>query len=198
VDLNYNTYSIFPVLIHQFDVNGFDEIQNNLIDHAYDLKEKEPKGVLLSNYGGWQSSGFNIENEEDILQTFLVNCLSNFPVINKSCSMRVEAWVNINKPGDRNRIHDHPSCDLSGVLWIKTPKDCGQIEFTSPVQFQTFNEVESYTQEFKESFNYHHTYYFNPIEGRILVFPSHLQHEVKENKSNEDRISISFNIKFIK
>ena len=41
------------------------------------------------------------------------------------------------------------------------------------------------------------TYYFTPKEGRILIFPSNLQHEVKENKSDGDRISYSFNIKLI-
>ena len=41
------------------------------------------------------------------------------------------------------------------------------------------------------------TYNFYPKEGRILIFPSDLEHEVKENKSNEDRISYSFNIKLI-
>ena len=41
------------------------------------------------------------------------------------------------------------------------------------------------------------TYYFTPIEGRILLFPSSLEHEVEENKSDEDRISYSFNIKLI-
>jgi uncharacterized protein (TIGR02466 family) len=195
VDLNYSTHSIFPVLIHRFDVNGFSEIQDKLIDYAYSLKEKDPKGTLLSNYGGWQSEIFTINNEENVLQTFLVNCLSDFPVIKKSINMKVESWININKPGDYNRTHTHPCCDLSGVLWVKTPKDCGQIEFTSPVQFQAYNEVESYTDDFKNQNNLFHCYLFNPIEGRILVFPSHLRHEVKENKSNEDRISISFNIK---
>ena len=33
------------------------------------------------------------------------------------------------------------------------------------------------------------------IEGKILVFPAHLNHLVQENKSNEDRISVSFNIR---
>ena len=41
------------------------------------------------------------------------------------------------------------------------------------------------------------TYYFPPTEGRILIFPSNLDHEVKENKSDEDRISYSFNITLI-
>ena len=62
VDLNYKTNLIFPTPIHQFDVNGFDEIQNELIDYAYNLKEKEPEGALVSNRGGWQSLGFEIED----------------------------------------------------------------------------------------------------------------------------------------
>ena len=38
------------------------------------------------------------------------------------------------------------------------------------------------------------THSFVPHEGRILIFPSSLEHHVEENKSNEDRISYSFNI----
>ena len=109
--------------------------------------------------------------------------------------MCVEAWINVNKLGDYNIKHTHPTSDLSGVLWIKASKDCGKIEFQSPVEFQTYTEIESYTEDFKDSNNYYHTYYFSPTEGRMLVFPSHLQHQVRENKSNEDRISVSFNIR---
>ena len=46
MDLNYKVTNIFPVPIHQFDVNGFGEIQDELIDYAYNLK-KEDKGVTL-------------------------------------------------------------------------------------------------------------------------------------------------------
>ena len=41
------------------------------------------------------------------------------------------------------------------------------------------------------------TYYFIPKEGNVLIFSSNLQHEVKENKSDEDRISYSFNITLV-
>ena len=40
MDLNYSTINLFPVPIHQFDVNGFSEIQDKLIDYAYN-KAKE-------------------------------------------------------------------------------------------------------------------------------------------------------------
>ena len=197
MDLNYSTRNIFPVPIHIFDVNGFDGVKNELIDYAYNLK-KEDEGVSISNYGGWQSSGFEIVNEDDVLHSFLINCLSDFPSLKKSIDMFVYGWINVNKPGDYNIKHTHPTSDLSGVLWVKAPENCGNIFFDSPLAFQTHNEIESYTDKFKESNNYDHSYYFTPTEGRILVFPSHLQHHVLKNKSKEDRISVSFNIKLRK
>ena len=197
MDLNYSTRNIFPVPIHIFDVNGFDGVKNELIDYAYNLK-KEDEGVSISNYGGWQSSGFEIVNEDDVLHSFLINCLSDFPSLKKSIDMFVYGWINVNKPGDYNIKHTHPTSDLSGVLWVKAPENCGNIVFDSPFAFQTHNEVESYTDEFRNLNNYNHCHYFNPIEGRILVFPSHLQHHVLHNKSEEDRISVSFNIKLKK
>ena len=196
MDLNYKTNLIFPIPIHQFDVNGFSEIQNELIDYAYDLKKKDPKGVLISNRGGWQSEGFEIINEDDVLQLFLINCLSNFPPIKESVQLRGYGWININKPGDYNIKHIHPTNNLSGVLWIKCkPENSGDIVFDSPSAFESFLENKSYNDDFKKSFNIDDSYHFYPTEGRMIVFPSHLQHHVQENKSNEDRISVSFNIR---
>ena len=195
MDLNYKTNLIFPTPIHQFDVNGFNEIQNELIDYIYKIREKDSVGHVISNRGGWQSKGFDLIDEDDILQLFLINCLSEFPPIKKSVELRGHAWININKPGAYNVKHDHPGCDLAGVLWVKAPKNSGEIVFEAPNQFQAFKEIKSYNDEFKNSCNVDQNYYFPPNEGTMLVFPSHLPHQVNENKSNEDRISVSFNIR---
>ena len=195
MDLNYKTNLIFPTPIHQFDVNGFNEIQNELIDYIYKIREKDSVGHVISNRGGWQSKGFDLIDEDDILQLFLINCLSEFPPIKKSVELRGHAWININKPGAYNVKHDHPGCDLAGVLWVKAPKNSGEIVIEAPYQFQAFKEIKSYNDEFKNSCNVDQNYYFPPNEGTMLVFPSHLPHQVNENKSNEDRISVSFNIR---
>ena len=195
MDLNYKTNLIFPIPIHQFDVNGFSEIKDELIDYAYDYKKKDPKGVSLSNRGGWQSEGFEIINEDDVLQLFLINCLSNFPPIKESVQLRGYAWININKPGDYNIKHVHPTNNLSGVLWIKCLENRGDIVFDSPNNFESFLENKSYDDDFKKSNFIDDSYHCYPTEGRMIVFPSHLQHHVQENKSNEDRISVSFNIR---
>ena len=195
MDLNYSTTNLFPSVIHQFDVNGFDEIRDKLIDYAYDLKKREPEGVSISNHGGWQSPDFSVNNEDDVLHYFIINCLAGFPVIDESFNIKVDAWININKTGNYNIKHNHPGVDLAGVLWIKCPKDCGVIVFDSPTGFQSHNEINSYNHNFKNQNNLFHSYQFDPTEGKILIFPAHLNHHVKENKSNEDRISVSFNIR---
>ncbi len=112
-------------------------------------------------------------------------------------SSSIEGWKNINAAGNFNIPHCHPRSDLSGVLWIKAPKNSGNIVFESPEISNRYKELDSYSDEFKCNSNVYMTYYFPPKEGNILIFPSNLQHEVKENKSNEDRISYSFNIKFM-
>ena len=60
--------------------------------------------------------------------------------------------------------------------------------------FECYQELKSYTEGFKELNNVFQSYAFCPLEGRIFVFPAHLAHQVEPNQSNEDRISISFNI----
>ena len=50
-------------------------------------------------------------------------------------------------------------------------------------------------KKFKNRTNFYNTYFFTPTEGRILVFPAHLNHRVSPNESHEDRISVSFNIR---
>ena len=114
-------------------------------------------------------------------------------------------------PGQELTRHaDRDACEISvtmhissnlkepWALWIKTPENSGNIIFESPYNFNSYREITSYHDEFKNSFNIDYNYYFSPFEGRMIVFPSHLQHQVTKNKSNEDRISVSFNIRLSK
>ena len=194
-ELNHNIINLFPVSIHQIDDNEFDKVKDELINYAYDLQKQNYIGRSVSNRGGWQSHSFQVSNKDDVLHSFLMKFFNKFPTIKESVKIFAHAWININKPGDYNIKHHHPTCDLSGVVWLKAPQNSGVITFENPVEFQTYNLIQSHTEEYKQSNNNCHTWFFKPIEGRMLVFPSHLLHDVGENKSNEDRISVSFNIR---
>ena len=198
MDLNYKVVNIFPSSIHSLGINNFDEYKDRLIKETYQERDEDPIGRKISNYGGWQSNQINIQEcKSETLKKVIIDSLSEVRSIFKNVSIVIEGWKNINAPGNFNVKHDHPKSNLSGVLWIKTPKNSGNLVFTSPQLFNKFQELNYYTDEFKYDTKSYMTYYFPPTEGRILLFPSSLEHEVEENKSNEDRISYSFNIKLI-
>ena len=197
MDLNYKLTNIFPSSIHSLGIDNFDDYKDKLIEEIYQERDKDPIGRKISNHGGWQSNQINIQKDKsELLKKIIIGSVSKLP-ISEGVYATVEGWKNINEPGNFNVKHNHPRSNLSGILWIKTPKDSGNLVFTSPNLFDRYEELDSYTKEFKYNSNSYMTYYFRPTEGRLLIFPSSLEHEVKENKSNEDRISYSFNIKLI-
>ena len=197
MDLNYKVTNLFPSSIHRLGIDNFDDYKDQLIKETYQERDKDPIGRRVSNRGGWQSSLTNIRNcKSETLNDIIVSSVSKLPIL-KGVAAAVSGWKNINGPGDFNVIHSHPKSHLSGVLWIKTPKNCGNIVFESPEIFNRYQELDSYSDESRLNSNNYMTYYFTPKEGNILIFSSDLRHEVKENKSNEDIISYSFNITLI-
>ena len=92
--------------------------------------------------------------------------------------------------------HFHPNSHCSGVLWIKIPKNSGDTRFTNPFLFQGYNEIEAYVDNFQRQTNTFNSYDYHPQEGLMVTFPSYVFHEVRPNKTNEDRIAVSYNISF--
>ena len=100
----------------------------------------------------------------------------------------LEMWANISNPKGFNIEHNHPGSFISGVFYLKVPKNSGKIIFRDPRPIPDWNG---------DSFFFHALSCNTPIEPKekmLLLFPSWLYHRVETNNSNEERISISFNI----
>tara|TARA_B100000900_G_scaffold376015_1_gene358499 strand:+ start:114 stop:761 length:648 start_codon:yes stop_codon:yes gene_type:complete len=194
--LDYDVDSLFSTPIHILKLDDFDNIKNDLIDYAYKIKNKNI-GRNASNKGGYQSEPFNINDSNDILHNLIMKIISNMTCFRENVSVECDAWININPPKSFNAKHCHPNCDMASVLWIKIPKNSGDIEFESPFNFLSYNEMDSYNQDFKKKTKCYHSYTYPPKEGVVILFPAHLQHKVHENKSSEDRISVSFNMSIL-
>jgi uncharacterized protein (TIGR02466 family) len=101
-------------------------------------------------------------------------------------------WANIANPNRRHHFHAHPNCLLSGLVYIRTPKNCGSTVFASPRQLTKGIEP-TYLQ--KNELN--SDAFVMPAEkGRMLLWPSHIAHGVEEGSADESepRIVIAFNI----
>jgi uncharacterized protein (TIGR02466 family) len=101
-------------------------------------------------------------------------------------------WGNITHPNHRHHMHVHPNCLLSGIVYIKTPQNCGPTMFASPRQLSRMLEP-VYTA--KNEIN-SDVFVFPAEKGRMLIWPSHLPHAVEHGTANEDedRIVVAFNV----
>ena len=187
---------IFPTIIHDMVALNFD--QDLCINLSKQLKKEDPKGVEKSNIGGWQSDFLNFK-KDDYFTNLIYDTIGNYFRENKIYKeIRLDFhgyWVNINQPGASNNMHNHPNCDLAGVMWIKTDDKSGVIRFRHPNNFAESNSLSLYDKDFAEKTNAHAGYWMATKPGNCILFPSHLEHWVEQNKSTEDRISISFNIR---
>lgn len=190
---------LFPSVIHDWQLSNFD--QDLCIRLSRELKKENPKGVEKSNVGGWQSDYIKFKKNDyfsNLISHTVRNYLREINIYKELQLVFDGYWVNINQPGALNSMHDHPGCDLAGVIWIKTDKKSGIIKFRHPNHFAEHASFCFYEEDFKKKNNIYPAFWIHPKPGYCILFPSQLDHWVEENKSTEDRISISFNIELKK
>jgi len=193
--MNIHNYSVFPSIITEVECDCFNHIRDPLIEWIENYANIT-EGVTISNRGGWQSPSnfYLLDSFSPYLDYILTYTLSSLKFYNLDFKL-ANMWININKCGDYNTSHCHPNSIISGVLWIKCPQNCGSLVFSSPNQFSEHKLFESIDNNIKDNINYYDSFMFrNPREGTLVLFPSHLYHEVEPNQSNENRISIAFNL----
>ena len=188
---------LFPTVIHELKVDNFGLIKKGLVEFVYEEREKDSKGLKFSNQGGWQSD-FEYCRFDNILLSTVTKALNSYfenDVLDMSKKITYNGlWMNINEKDNYNLAHNHPGCHLAGVFWIQTPKGCGNLEFQNPHSFTMFQEMMRYTEIFQKKSNAYQVYTFPPREGTILLFPASLMHKVDPSQSDEDRISVAFNL----
>jgi uncharacterized protein (TIGR02466 family) len=101
-------------------------------------------------------------------------------------------WATVLAKGAAHKMHQHPNNFLSGVYYVRTNPGADTINFHDPrnqsgiirppVVELTAENTDQVVVKVKD--------------GTMLVFPAYLQHSVDANASDEERVSISFNIMF--
>jgi len=101
-------------------------------------------------------------------------------------------WANIANPNRRHNFHIHANCLLSGLVYIKTPRNCGSTIFASP-RMNSKNLEPTYLK--KNELNAD-VFSLPPEKGRMLIWPSHVPHAVEQGTADEaeDRIVVAFNV----
>jgi uncharacterized protein (TIGR02466 family) len=182
----------FPTCLWTHELRGHAALNDRLVKELHALrdadKEHDPRN------GAWQS-GTNLHQMEafrPLTQAFATATAGVLDFL-KSRYERFDVtscWANINYRGESARVHTHPNNFLSGVYYVRAPKNCGDIVFQDPrrqavVLIPSVSEWTPYNAS---------TQSITPQEGRLLLFHSWFQHMVEANRSEEERISIAFNV----
>lgn len=179
-----------------FDIPFEDVSPYKIEDECYDIKNTD-SGRCISNVGGYQSNNLFVNNCHYTEIKKLLNVVaSNSKIWYSELNVKEQFsghidnfWININSVNNYNNPHVHPASIFSGVYYVKTDDNTGNIVFnnSSNKDFicQCFTERSKYTISSVK--------YSTPV-GRVVIFPSWVQHFVEPNLSTNDRISLAFNI----
>jgi len=164
-------------------------------DYALSLQSMD-SGRQASMRNGWESNDI-----DDVIFNPLKTEIFNYAKEYKSylkikCAFRLDSmWININNNAGMNLEHYHPNCLLSGVYYVRCNDSDGNLYFRNPnpVDFDWGKDIEIY-EDFKDNIVAADTWDFVPKEGDLYLFPSWAKHGVLSNTTNNNRISISFNL----
>jgi hypothetical protein len=180
----------FPTQIYIKDFN----IDNKKLEQNIINWSKENPGLQKTNVNGWHSTSDMHKKEEYkplihelfVMQfdIFKEECLDSEPFLGNM-------WANINPPGAFNRSHIHSNSLWSGVYYVKTQENCGHLKIEDPRTISLMNLPKRTNEELSKDL--WKEVHFEPIQGRCIMFPSWLSHAVEVNKSDDIRISVSFN-----
>ena len=192
---------LFSTWIYQCD-NGPVHLNSDLEQLARTLMADSKNSTRRTNFGGWHYAFDFFDLKEPVVQEFrgqmeqhVQAFLNHFrPEDRKKKDLfRLRGWININKPGDFNTLHSHPGCFLSATYYVKVPAGMkgGEIFFRDPrgpavAMYETPGIDLPWVGSGLGI-------PISPGIGKLLIFPSWLEHRVETFAGDGERISIAFN-----
>ena len=180
----------FPTIVYGKDV----QLDNNKLAQDIINWSNQNSGVKKTNYKGWHSTtDMGDKPEYQLLVTELLRMQKEIydnEHIDRYARLG-NMWANINPPGGMNMPHLHPNALFSGVYYVKSQPQSGRLKIYDPRPgVQTNMPIRKPGNPGKDMWR---EVNLEPIVGRIIMFPAWLWHSVEENRSNDIRISVSFN-----
>jgi len=192
--------NLFPVPLASI------EVPNEIIDSSLSIaqtyikskkwKEQRHFGRTITSYFSDKTRNYAGHFDPNLAKYINFACREYMLEIgfNPNSDLRIETWLNLNLPDTHHSRHEHFGCFMGGVLWLAVPEKSGDFNIFDPVGVRAQNTTQYlFARNGNTAYNTS-IYTVIPQVGKMIMFPSWLQHQVEANESNEDRISIAFNI----
>ncbi len=107
------------------------------------------------------------------------------------------AWFHVTRQGGYQGLHMHPNASWSGIYCVdpgdEVPgrPESGAVRFHDPRSIAVYYS-DAGNSRLKDSVR-HGGFQFNHTAGKLLIFPSYLQHEIFAYQGERPRIVVAFN-----
>ena len=186
----------FPTPIWASKIEGYEKVNNEMLNYILNLQKKDPVGIVKSNFKGWHSSDFNMKDPSPInfiaaIKNNLNTLISDMNWDLKIQSVKISSmWAIINEKGAWNQKHQHSNSDISAAYYVTAHEGCGDIVFYDPRPARVYKQpISKSPNKLNGTVNS-----IKPEAGMLVLFPSYLDHSVNPNLSDKKRIVISFNL----
>ena len=98
------------------------------------------------------------------------------------------SWFTKTTKGQASPMHNHDNCMFSGVLYLQTSQNSGDIVF------ENFETQRYHLEPDDYNLNNSTEWKIKPVDGLLLIFPAEVHHEVIKNQSDTIRHSMGFNL----
>jgi len=175
----------FPtgILFHQVSPQLADQIESLIVPRLNNLDYVQ---TVKTDY--FQDKIVSREELKDLIEEIYKNVTYYAKEINEE-SFGYNYWIQDYSQNDTHKLHSHGRNLFSVVYWVRASKNAGDlvIHETNPFKKQWFSQSTS------SIFNYQKIR-ITPEKGKLVIFPSYLEHEVLPGGENCIRTAIAFNI----
>ncbi|MHA2276416.1 MAG: TIGR02466 family protein [Candidatus Kariarchaeaceae archaeon] len=193
--------AIFPIIIYDTILDVPDDVQKTMIGYFEDfyarVKDKSKPPNITGDYWGESYISnrpeFSWLNEQ--LSLHIKKYLEGIKVDHSELSIFVQkSWpVICSSGGGEVWRHFHKNSCISAVFYLQVDdtNDSGSLLFYPPSNYSHLSIPVSYDIE---------DFYYSkqkPFNHKLIIFPSSLEHEVKQYTGNVNRYSVSFDITIV-
>lgn len=196
---NVITYDpIFPVMMASVLLNL---PVTDMVDYIRQIDQQENSDVGFTTHIG----SYNSENLKPMpgylqLEEAILGVITSFArelkydVDPERCG--IQLWANSMKKGGFHSIHNHPHSSFSGCFYLSCSENTSPLLIHNPTMPFRMHEPfivdpTNYTAFTAPSLT------ITPKVNTMFVWPSWLSHSVPKMKTNEERISIAFNVDYL-
>ena len=189
----------FPTPVY-FDHINDPGIENKFLEVFNDLKLKNcfqyPPGwdslkISDPNFKSNLLDDYNLTEFKLLLDKHIFSFLSSIDSnigFTRSRNYKITtSWMTLSEKESYAHTHMHTEADLSGVFYVRTTGNDGQLFFENPNKVSRCSHVFRHIQD---------RIYYKPEVGKLILFPPWLEHGVQKNSTEGERVSVSFNIVF--